>query len=120
MRRHFSMLLPAGQSVCHSFRTPRVESNFDFSYCSQMPTAQKDVESHQLTVRLPGQTLRAAKRVAKARGLTLNALIRELLTNLERQQEERELASAYEVLGADRDSSVEYAIRAQAKVARRG
>lgn len=85
-----------------------------------MPTSSSDVEGRQLTVRLSGSTLRAARRVARARGITINALVRELLDQLERAETERELTAAYEALGADAASDVEFAVPAQARVARRG
>jgi predicted DNA binding CopG/RHH family protein len=85
-----------------------------------MSTAQSDISQRQLTVRLPDAALRAARRAAKARGITLNALVRQLLEDLERAEQERTLAAAYETLGADSQSDVEFAVPAQSKVARRG
>ncbi|GMU63349.1 MAG: hypothetical protein AMXMBFR34_51120 [Myxococcaceae bacterium] len=79
-----------------------------------------DIATRQLTVRLGVHTLKTAQRVARARGLTVNALIRELLLELQREEEERALAAAYEKLGADAEADVEFAAQEQARVVRRG
>ncbi len=85
-----------------------------------MSTSAAELTTRQLTVRLPEPTLRAARRAAKERGLSVNALIRELLDQLQRAETERELTAAYERLGADGTADVEFAAAAQARVARRG
>lgn len=85
-----------------------------------MSTSSSDITARQLTVRLSSQTLKTAKQVARARGLTVNALIRQLLLDLQREEDERVLVAAYEKLGSDPDSSVEFAAREQARVVRRG
>jgi len=85
-----------------------------------MPTASGDITQRQLTVRLPEAALKVARRTAKARGLSVNALVRSLLVALQREDEARALKAMYEQLGRDDDSSVEDALDAQASVARRG
>lgn len=85
-----------------------------------MTTPSDASSTRQLTVRLAPSTLRAAQRAARARGVSVNALVRELLLDLDRQEQERSLRAMYEQLGADADASVEHATRAQAEIARRG
>lgn len=51
--------------------------------------------------------------------MSLNALIRRLLEDVDRAERERELQSAYEVLGGTAESAEPY-FEAQAEVARRG
>lgn len=85
-----------------------------------MKTSPTETTQRQLTVRLSPATLRTAKQVARGRGLTVNALIRQLLLELEREEQERELSAAYETLGGDAESSVDFAVREQGRVVRRG
>jgi hypothetical protein len=53
-----------------------------------MPTASDDITQRQLTVRLPESALKVARRTAKARGLSVNALVRSLLVAMQRDDEE--------------------------------
>lgn len=72
----------------------------------------------RLTLRLSRDEYARAERLAKARRLTLNGLIRELLQKeLARPASECELRAAYELLGRD-GRDVELAFDAQAEVAR--
>lgn len=81
-----------------------------------MKTSVHDSMNRQLTVRLPRFLYRRAQQMAKARGTSLNALVTGLLTELDRKGREEELARAYELLGGDKGSDVEYAATAQAAV----
>lgn len=85
-----------------------------------MTTALGDSETRQLTVRLPRGVYERAKRAARARKLSLSALVRRMLDDLERAEREAELRRAYDLLGADPEANVEGQFRAQAEVARRG
>ena len=58
--------------------------------------------------------------VAKARRTSVNALVRQLLEQLDRMEREQELSRAYDLLGRDAEASVEPFFEAQSEVARRG
>jgi hypothetical protein len=92
----------------------------DITYSFHMQTSLNESSQRQLTVRLSADTLKTARVVARARGLSVNGLIRSLLVELQRAQEEKALEAAYARLGADAESNVEFATREQARVARRG
>ena len=81
-----------------------------------MKTAMSDSTNRQLTVRLPRGLYRRAQQLARARRTSLNALVTGLLAELDRRAREEELSKAYELLGRDRGSDVEFAARAQAEV----
>ena len=83
-----------------------------------MKTSSRDVATRQLTLRLPRGLYQRAQRLAKERRTSVNALMRELLERLDREEREQELRRAYAIVGADAD--VEWAFEAQAEVARRG
>ena len=85
-----------------------------------MTTAREGSTIRQLTVRLPHVLLVRAQAVAKARGLTVSALVRRALEDLDRAAREAQLKQAYELLGADASDDVEAAFAFQAEVARRG
>jgi hypothetical protein len=92
----------------------------DIRYPHHMKTSASDISTRQLTVRLSADTLKTARLVARERGLSVNGLIRSLLAELQREQDERALEAAYARLGTDAESNVEFATREQARVARRG
>lgn len=74
-------------------------------------------EHHALTVRLPVDLYEAATCVAQKREMSLNALVREGLEAIVRDEEEQALYDAYTLLGQDpEECDVEYAIYAQAEV----
>lgn len=85
---------------------------------SQVKTSKGDIETRQLTVRLPARLYSRAARVARSRQTTVNGLIRQLLDDLDRDARERELTDAYNKLG--REDSAEPFFEDQAQVARRG
>lgn len=58
-------------------------------------------ETHSLTVRIPDSVYRAARKLAKREGVSLNRLVVQALGERARQSIERRLADAYEVLGQD-------------------
>jgi hypothetical protein len=77
--------------------------------------------TRQLTLRLPAGLLEQAKRLASARHTSVNQLVRRLLEESAAEARERELQSAYALLGADAaGADVEEFAAAQAEVAGRG
>jgi hypothetical protein len=71
-----------------------------------------------LTVRLDPALYQAASTLSKRRNLSLNKLVQEALARSVREDEERELYDAFELLGRFPDEcDVEYAQAAQAEVA---
>jgi hypothetical protein len=93
-------------------------SSSDLAIIQHMSTADAEVGVRQLTVRLPRGVYERAQRAARTRKTSLSALVRKLLEDLERTEREAELASAYALLGADDEASVEAQFRAQAEVVR--
>mgnify|MGYP001571866018 CR=1 FL=1 len=77
-------------------------------------------ETQQLSLRLPAGLYRSTRVYAKKRKLSVNALVRSLLEDLERHEKEAALKSAYELLGENDDAAVNNMFEAQAEVARRG
>jgi len=70
-----------------------------------------------LTVRLPLDIYHASAEVAKRRKMSLNALVREGLTALLRDEEYADLYEAFGQLGEDaEESNVEFAAHAQWEV----
>lgn len=84
-----------------------------------MPTSRDETKFRQLTLRLPASIHQHAKRLAKARHVSVNTLILNLLEKLERAEREKELEKAYEFIGQEA-SEVEFAFKAQSEVVRRG
>lgn len=87
-------------------------------YC--MKTSGNEISIRQLTLRLPRELCARAQEVARARRTSVNALVRQLLEELDRSERERELERAYELLGSDSENAAEPFFAAQAEVARRG
>lgn len=86
-----------------------------------MKTSSDDSTTRQLTVRLPRRLYDQTQRMARARRVSVNALVRRLLEELEREERERELGHAYEILGSDAaGNDAEPYFRAQSEVVRRG
>ena len=85
-----------------------------------MKTSESDVVLRQLTVRIPRSLYARAHDVAKARRTSVNALVRQLLEQLDRLEREQELSRAYDLLGHDAEANVEPFFEAQGEVARRG
>jgi hypothetical protein len=70
-----------------------------------------------LTVRLPQDLYESATELAKKRCLSLNALIQQSLAAVVKEEEDRELYEAFELLGQyPEECDVEYAFAAQAEV----
>ena len=72
----------------------------------------------QLTIRIPRGLYARAHDLAKARRTSVNALVRQLLEQLDRLEREQELSRAYDLLGRDAETSVEPFFEAQSEVAR--
>lgn len=85
-----------------------------------MTTSNDEIETRQLTVRLPATLLSASKRLARRRRTSVNGLIRSLLEDVSRAERERELRRTYDELGADTEADVERYRHAQREVVRRG
>ena len=83
-------------------------------------TSHPDLATRRLTVRVPSALHARARELARARGTSVNALVRQLLEQLERLERDRELERAYDLLGRDSGSDVEPLFETQAEVARRG
>jgi hypothetical protein len=72
--------------------------------------------THSLTVRIPDSVYRAARKVAKREGVSLNKLVVQALGERALQSIERRLAEAYEVLGQDEaEAEVETFLGVQAE-----
>lgn len=72
-----------------------------------------------MTVRLEPELHDAALRLARKRGISLNALLQESLASVVKSAEDRDLYEAFERYGAHPDADVSYAHSAQAEVALR-
>jgi hypothetical protein len=71
-------------------------------------------EAHALTVRLPGSIYRTAKRLARAEGVSINALVSAAIADKARQAAARRLSRAYDLLGEDMaEAGVEGLLEAQ-------
>jgi hypothetical protein len=80
-----------------------------------MPTATK-----ALTVRLPLELYQSASHIAERRQISLNALIREALAAVSKEEEEERLYQEFNLLGEDpEECDVEFAIHAAWEVIRR-
>ena len=71
-------------------------------------------EAHALTVRLPGSIYRTAKRLARAEGVSINALVSAAITDKARRAAAKRLSRAYDLLGEDAaEANVESLLEAQ-------
>jgi hypothetical protein len=71
-------------------------------------------EAHALTVRLPGSIYRTAKRLARAEGISVNALVSAAIADKARRTAAKRLSRAYDLLGADlAEANVEGLLEAQ-------
>ena len=71
-------------------------------------------EAHALTVRLPGPIYRTAKRMARAQGVSINALVSAAIADKARRAATRRLSRAYDLLGEDAaEANVEGLLEAQ-------
>ena len=71
-------------------------------------------EAHALTVRLPGSIYRTAKRLARAEGVSINALVSAAIADKARRAAARRLSRAYDLLGEDMaEANVEGLLEAQ-------
>jgi predicted DNA-binding ribbon-helix-helix protein len=71
-------------------------------------------EAHALTVRLPGFIYRTAKRLARAEGVSINALVSAAITDKARRAAIKSLSRAYDLLGEDAaETNVEGLFEAQ-------
>ncbi len=95
-------------------------ARYDSASIKHMKTSNSDLATRQLTVRVPRALYARARDLARARHTSVNALVRQLLEQLDRVERNRELERAYDLLGCDSGSEVEPFFEAQAEVARRG
>jgi phage protein D len=71
-------------------------------------------EAHALTVRIPGPVYRTAKRLARAEGVSINALVSAAIADRARRAAARRLSRAYDLLGEDMaEANVEDVLEAQ-------
>jgi post-segregation antitoxin (ccd killing protein) len=71
-------------------------------------------EAHALTIRLPGSIYRTAKRLARAEGVSVNALVSAAIADKARRTATKRLSRAYDLLGADlAEANVEGLLEAQ-------
>ena len=71
-------------------------------------------EAHALTVRLSGSVYRTAKRLARAEGVSINALVSAAVSDRARRAAARRLSRAYDILGEDMaEANVEGLLEAQ-------
>ena len=70
-------------------------------------------EAHALTVRLPGSVYRTARRLARAEGVSINALVSAAIAERARRAAARRLSRAYDLLGDTAESNVEGLLEAQ-------
>ena len=70
--------------------------------------------AHALTVRLPGSVYRTAKRLARAEGVSINALVSAAIADKARRAAVRRLSRAFDLLGEDQaEATVEGLLEAQ-------
>jgi len=70
-----------------------------------------------ISIRLPEAMYRASRQLAKRRGISLNALVRDGLAALLKAEEEKRFFDSFSLLGQDVDEcDVEYAATAQGEV----
>jgi post-segregation antitoxin (ccd killing protein) len=71
-------------------------------------------EVHALTVRLPGPVYRTAKRLARAEGVSVNALVSGAIADKARRTAAKRLSRAFDLLGEDvAQANVEGLLEAQ-------
>jgi post-segregation antitoxin (ccd killing protein) len=71
-------------------------------------------DTHALTVRLPGPIYRTAKRLARAEGVSVNALVSAAIADKARRAAAKRLSRAYDRLAEDAaESDVESLLEAQ-------
>ncbi len=71
-------------------------------------------EAHALTVRLSGPVYRTAKRLARAEGVSINALVSAAVADRARRAAAKRLSRAYALLGEDlAEANVEGLLEAQ-------
>ncbi len=71
-------------------------------------------EAHALTVRLPGSVYRTAKRLARAEGVSINALVSTAIADRARRAAARRLSRAYDLLAEDMaEANIEGLLEAQ-------
>jgi len=70
-------------------------------------------EAHALTVRLPGSVYRTARRLARAEGVSINALVSAAIADKARRAAARRLSRAYDLLGDTAEANVEGLLEAQ-------
>ena len=71
-------------------------------------------DAHALTVRLPGPIYRTAKRLARAEGVSVNALVSAAIADKARRTAGRRLSRAYDRLAEDAaEANVENLLEAQ-------
>lgn len=81
-----------------------------------MSDAENEV-IEQFTIRLPESLLSEARRIARRRRQSVNAVIRTALRRFAREDRQAMLRASYELLGSDRDDSdAEYFLAAQHEV----
>jgi hypothetical protein len=74
-------------------------------------------EAKSLTVRLPSDLYESATSLAKKRCISLNTLIQQSLAAVVKEEEDRELYEAFELLGQyPEECDIEYAFAAQSEV----
>jgi hypothetical protein len=81
-----------------------------------MRTSEGDGGTRQLTIRIPGDLYRRTQKLAKARKVSVNALVTRMLRDLEREERDHELERAFDLLGRSGGNDVEYALPAQREV----
>ena len=71
-------------------------------------------DAHALTVRLPGPIYRTAKRLARAEGVSVNALVSAAIADKARRTAAKRLSRAYDRLAEDgAEANVENLLEAQ-------
>lgn len=71
-------------------------------------------DAHALTVRLPGPIYRRAKRLARAEGVSVNALVSAAIADKARRAAAKRLSQAYDRLAEDAaEADVESLLEAQ-------
>ncbi len=71
-------------------------------------------DAHALTVRLPGPIYRTAKRLARAEGVSVNALVSAAIADKARRTAARRLSRAYDRLAEDAaEANVQHLLEAQ-------
>ena len=77
--------------------------------------------NRQLTLRLPESLLRASRRIARKRGVSVNELLRTALRRMAAEDRADALRKGFDALGADAaEADVEPFLGAQREVVKRG